>query len=193
MERPINVKQNKPKEEKPKASAKPSSETKSDKPVQQKAENLEVSPIEKPKASAKPSKKEEAIVNGLNLSTSKKHCMYIGDFIKGKSIDIAIAELSEVLKFKRAIPFRGEIPHRHGDMMSGRYPIKAIKFFIPMLKGLRGNSLANGLDLEKTKISFASPSWASRPRRRGGERFKRVNVVLKAMEMKDNQNTGEKK
>ncbi len=138
-------------------------------------------------------KKEEAIASGSALHASKKHCMYISNFIKNKSIDKAIADLESVLLFKQAIPFKGEIPHRKG-MHSGRYPIKVSAMFITMLKGLRGNCIVNGLDLDKTRIYYASASWASRPAKRGGARFKRTNVILKAKEIKmKEEKKGEKK
>jgi large subunit ribosomal protein L22 len=128
-------------------------------------------------------KKEEAIAKGLNLHASKKHCMYICRFIKDKPIDKAISELQEVIKLKRAIPFKGEIPHRHQlGVMSGRYPVKAAGQFIYLLKALKGNTIVNGLELEKTRIFYASANWASRPQKRGGARFKRTNVLLKAKE-----------
>ncbi len=138
---------------------------------------------EEKKEAPKIAKKHEAITKGNNLRCSLKHCMYICAFIKKKQIDTAIEELQEVLKFKRVIPFKGEIPHRKGKIMAGRYPIKAISQFIPMLKTLRGNVLANQMDLDKTRIYFASASWASRPAKRRGRRFKRTNVVLKAKEV----------
>jgi len=128
-------------------------------------------------------KKEEAIAKGLNLHASMKHCMYISRFIKNKTIDSAIHDLEDVLKLKRAIPFKGEIPHRGKGMMSGRYPLAAIKELIPVLKGLKGNVLANSMELDKTRIYFASPTWASRPAKRGGAHFKRTNILLKAREV----------
>lgn len=128
-------------------------------------------------------KKEEAVARGADMSISKKHCMYICKFIKGKDVDTSIKQLEEVIKLKRAIPFKGEIPHRHGDMMSGRYPVSASKVMIGVLKGLRGNIIANGMDVEKSKIYFASANWASRPARKGGMRFKRAHVILKAKEI----------
>ena len=72
--------------------------------------------------------------------------------------------------------------------MSGRYPINAALQFIKLLKGLKGNVIANGLELEKTRIYLASPSWAARPARGGGRHAKRTNVILKAKEF-----SGEKK
>jgi ribosomal protein L22 len=131
------------------------------------------------------SKKEEAIARGAGIEASKKHSMAICDFIKGKPIDQAIAELQQVLKFKRAIPMNGEIPHRKGKgMMSGRYPINTSKIFINILKALKGNVIVNGLDLEKTRIYYGSASWASRPQRAGGISAKRTNVILKAKEFR---------
>ena len=97
--------------------------------------------------------------------------------------------LSEVIKFKRVIPFKGEIPHRSQlGVMAGRYPIKASEYFITLLKGLKGNAIQNGLDLDKTRIYFGSANWASRPGRKGGTRFKRAHILLKAKEF-----TGAKK
>lgn len=130
-------------------------------------------------------KKEEAIAVGHSLPISLKHSMYISAFIKSRSIDNAIAVLTDVIGLRRAIPFKGEIPHRKGQgMMSGRYPESASKEFIRVLKNLKGNAIANGLDLENTRVYFSSPSWAARPVRRGGRKGKRVNLTLKAKEMK---------
>jgi ribosomal protein L22 len=138
-------------------------------------------------------KKEEAFARGLSLPISKKHAMYLCSFIKNKSVDAALSDLGDVLKFKKAVPYKGEIPHRHG-MMSGRYPLNATKAFISMLKGLRGNIIVSGMDIEKARITFASASWASRQRKAGGMRFKRTHVVLKAREivMKENKEKTEK-
>ena len=148
--------------------------------VEEPKENLEQK-VEK-KEAPKKQKKEESVARGLNLHASKKHSMYICNFIKGKSVDLAIKELNDVINLKRAIPFKGEIPHRKG-MMSGRYPVKTSEQFIPLLKALKGNILANGMDLDKTTIAIASANWSSRPQRRGGGRFKRTNVILIAKEI----------
>ena len=124
--------------------------------------------------------------------------------LKTKKIDNAIEDLELVLKMKKYVPFKGEIPHRKGPGMSGRYPLKAAKLFINMLKGLKGNVIANQMDLDKTRISLASATNASRPLRRGNVEAKRTNVILKAKEIisqkkkesnkeKSEKPTGEKK
>lgn len=132
---------------------------------------------------AKPTKKEEAMARGDSVRASKRHCMYICNFIKGKTVDQAIMELEQVVKMKRAIPFKGEIPHRKGDMMSGRYPVNAAKIFITMLKGLKGNILVNGMELEKTRIVSGISNWAARPAKRAGGKSKRTHVTLIAKEV----------
>ncbi len=151
-------------------------------------EKIETKKEEPKKESKKESKnepkKEEAIAKGINLHASKKHCMYICRFIKNKTVDSAISELEQVIKFKKPIPFKGEIPHRKGKgIMAGRYPIKTAAFFIKILKGLKGNILVNGLDPEKTRIYLTTSNWASRPVRREGRKAKRANVVLRAKEI----------
>ncbi len=128
-------------------------------------------------------KKYEAVARGFSLPISKKHSMYISNAIKGKKIDDAISYLQGVIKFKYPVPMKGEIPHRRGSIMSGRYPISASKHFINMLKALKGNVIVNGLELERTVISESSASWAARPQRSGGRRAKRVNLIMKAREV----------
>jgi len=157
------------------------------KKVEKKTESNVESKSEKktsPKKNEKPKvKKFETVAYGRSLPISKKHGMYICSFIKNKEIDKALSELALVIDFKKAVPFKGEIPHRKGKgMMSGRYPVKAAKLFINLLKALRGNVLVNGMELEKTRITIASTSWASRPMRTGGRLAKRTNVLLKAKE-----------
>jgi len=83
------------------------------------------------------------------------------------------------VKFKRAVPMKGEIPHRKGKIMSGRYPIKACTHFIKLLKQLTANAMVNELELEKTRIECKA-NKASRPYRRFGRtKFKRSHVTLK--------------
>ena len=129
-------------------------------------------------------KKDEAVVNGVSLPISTKTSSAICKFIKRKTIDKAIADLEEVLKFKKVIPMTGEIPHKKGKgIMSGRYPIKAIGFFIIMLKSLKANANMNGMD--EPIIVEAIPNRASRPYGRGGSiKRKRTHVKIKVMEKK---------
>ena len=130
-------------------------------------------------------KKTEAVARGLSVRAGKRHCMYICSFIKGKKIDVAIADLEQVIKLKKIVPYKGEVPHRKGKgMMSGRYPVNASKIFIAILKGLRGNVAVNGMDADKTVIVEAYANWAARPQRKGGVKSKRTHVNITAREAK---------
>lgn len=108
------------------------------------------------------SKKTQAEVNCMSVPISTKQAMAICKFIKYKRIDKAIADLKEVIKHKKIVPMRGEIPHRHGEgVMSGRYPLFASQNFITILKGLKGNANVNGI--EEPVIAEAVANFAPRP------------------------------
>jgi ribosomal protein L22 len=127
-------------------------------------------------------KKTEAVVNGKDLRISTKHSVAVCNFIRNKDVDIAIKELGEVSNKKRAIPMKGEIPHRKG-MMSGRYPVTAVNEFIKLLKSVKANAIMNELELEKVKI-FCKANIASRPRTRFGQgKHKRSHVQIKLVPM----------
>jgi ribosomal protein L22 len=127
-------------------------------------------------------KKTEAVINAKDLSIGRKHAVAICDFIRKKDIDVAIKDLEDVTNYKKAVPMKGEIPHRKGMSLasgSGRYPVKAAKIYIGLLKSLKANALVNDLELEKFKI-FAMANRASRPYKRFGQgRFKRSHVTIK--------------
>ena len=69
---------------------------------------------------------------------------------------------------RKAVPMIGEIPHRKGKMMSGRYPINASKQFIMLLKSLKANALVNELELENSVIKCKA-NLSQRPYKRFGE------------------------
>ena len=127
-------------------------------------------------------KKDEASVNGISLPISTKDSVAICKFIKHKSIDKAIADLELVEKFKKAIPMKGEVPHRKGKgMMSGRYMTKPVGYFIKLLKNLKANANVNGI--EEPVIVEAVPNRASRPYGRFGRiKRKRTHIHIKVVE-----------
>lgn len=128
-------------------------------------------------------KKDEAVVNNSGVPVSTKDAMAICRFIKRKPIEKAIADLKEVLVFKRAIPMKGEIPHRKGKIMAGRYPINAVKEFLIILKTLSANANVNGL--AEPIIAEAIPNKAPRPRGRfGAVERKRTHIKIIAREKK---------
>lgn len=125
-------------------------------------------------------KKTEAVVYGKDLPISTKHSVAICSFIRWKKIDEAMYLLGEVIRFKRAIPMKGEIPHRRGKgMESGRYPINAANQFIKLLKQLAANATVNEIELEKGIIECKADRAARPYRRFGDQKFKRSHVTLK--------------
>lgn len=134
------------------------------------------------KEQPKKPKKTEAVVNSFNLPISTKNSAAICRFIKNKKIENAIADLEQVLTYKKAIPMKGEIPHRKGKgMMSGRYPKKATEYFIKLLKNLSANANAN--EFVEPIIMEAVANIGSRPFGKFGRvRKKRTHVRIIAKE-----------
>ena len=150
----VEQKQPATQKEKEQPSTSPVSEKESQKTSAQETEQKKNTPSETTKPTAQKVKKETVSARGLSLSASKKVCMYIARYVRGKTIDQAIADLEDVRKYKKVVPYKGEIPHRtNPGIMSGRYPHKVAGMIIQVLKGLRGNALVNGMDLHKTQIT----------------------------------------
>lgn len=123
--------------------------------------------------------KKEAVVNARDVPLSKKHCMALCNLIRGGKIEKAIHDLREVMNMKRAVPMKGEIPHRKGNIMSGRYPVKAAGHFVKLLNQLSANATNNDVDLEEAIIECIA-NQASRPYKRFGTmKFKRSHVTLR--------------
>jgi ribosomal protein L22 len=127
-------------------------------------------------------RKDEASVEGISLPISTKDSVAICKFIKHKSIDRALVDLELVEKLKKAIPMKGEIPHRKGKgMMAGRYMTKPVGFFIKMLKNLKANANVNGI--EEPIIVEVVPNRASRPYGRFGRiKRKRTHIHIKVVD-----------
>ena len=100
-----------------------------------------------------PEKTSRAI--GKELHISKKHAFEISSAIKGMKLDDARDFLEQVVELKRAVPYRRytrNIPHKKG-MCTGRYPQKAAKEFLRVLKNLESNATYKGLDQENMRIT----------------------------------------
>lgn len=128
--------------------------------------------------------KKEAIARGLNLPISKKQAVSLCRFIKNKKPDDIIKSFAMVLKKKAAIPMMGGIPHRKGNLMSGRYPIKAIGYFTKLIKNAVANASVKGMDTEKIRIYGISNKGSAFPRtgRIRGRYSKRTHLTIIARE-----------
>lgn len=177
LEEKVEKVQEKKEEDNEKQKKESSEEIKDDKKIEEKK-------VEKPKQ-----KKTETVVNSHSLPISTKHSVAVCKFIKNKKIENAMADLQEVINKKSAVPMKGEIPHRKGKIMSGRYPKNAAKHFIKLLKTLTANANVNGLN--NPVISEAIANIAQRPRGKAGRvKRKRTHVKIVA---KEKSSKGEKK
>lgn len=136
-------------------------------------------------------KKDEVAVNGKGVPVSTKYAIAICKFIKHKTIENAIKDLEEVVALRKAVPMKGEIPHRKGKMMSGRFPKRASESFIMLLKSLLGN--ANNHDVDEPVISEAIANQGSRPYGKRGVKRKRTHITIIARSKKMEKKKSNKK
>jgi len=185
VETPKQAKQEAPKTPTDKPKQKASDSELTDKPKEESKPEEKKEEPKKPIQKTPVVKKDEVVVNGKSLGISTKTSTAICRFIMKKEIGDAIRDLEQVKLKKKAVPMRGEIPHKKGKgMMSGRYPQKATESFIRLLKSLVGNANAN--DIETPIITEAIANKASRPYGRFGRwQRKRTHVTIKAKEKKE--------
>ncbi len=93
---------------------------------------------------------------GKELRISRKHAHEIATAIKGKKVNEAREFLEDIIKLKKAVPFRRykkKVPHRKGKgICAGRYPQKAAKAFLKVLKNAENNAFYKGLDPNNMRI-----------------------------------------
>ncbi|MBU1199062.1 MAG: 50S ribosomal protein L22 [Nanoarchaeota archaeon] len=134
------------------------------------------------------SDKENVVkIVGRDLGISTKQAIEICSFIKNKPISKTISILEKVIEKQIPIPFTRFTEgagHKTG-MASGKFPVKASKQFINLLKTLEANAQNKGLGTE-LKIIHACAQRASSPMRHGRKRgisMKRAHVEIMAEEM----------
>ena len=91
---------------------------------------------------------------------SHKHAREIAVKIKGMSIETARDYLQDVVRLKRAVPFKrynNEVGHKSDTgVMAGRYPQKAATEFVKLIDNLESNAEYRGMDLDRLKIINAT-------------------------------------
>ncbi len=126
-------------------------------------------------------KRTEVSAKGINLPISTKDAKFVCKFILRKNLGDAIRDLQKVVVGKKAVPMRGEIPHRKGKGIdSGRFPKKAAENFIIVLRSLAAN--ANQSNIDEPVIIKAGANLASRPYGRFGRTQKKrthIEVIVK--------------
>ncbi len=98
---------------------------------------------------------------GRSLKISPKHAVEICNKIRGMKVEKAEAYLEDVIEMKTAVPFRRhnkKVGHKRGikGWPTGRYPVKAAKQILDILKNAEANAEYKGLDTENLKIMHIS-------------------------------------
>ncbi len=98
-----------------------------------------------------------AIASGRDLRISYKAAVEICSFIKGMNLIEAQKYLEDVIRKKKPIPFRrftGKAAHHRG--IQGwpivRWPVKAAREILKVLKSVEANAEYKGLDIDRLKI-----------------------------------------
>ena len=104
---------------------------------------------------------------------------------RGLMLTRAIQYLERCLEHKSIVPFRRYTggPGRHAmckqvNHHNGRWPEKSIKHVIALLRNLKSNAEAKGLDVEKCQISHVATQRAVQGRRRTYRAHGRISPYL---------------
>ena len=102
-----------------------------------------------------------AKASGRELDISHKHAREICKAIKGMLLDDAKNYLEDVIAMKRSVPFRRfkkKVGHRKDlqGFATGRYPVKAAKYILDVLKNVENNAEFKGLELDRCVIIHAA-------------------------------------
>ncbi|MFA6461617.1 MAG: 50S ribosomal protein L22 [Candidatus Woesearchaeota archaeon] len=128
-----------------------------------------------------------ARASSQNIPISTKQSIEISRNLRYKNTGMAKKLLEEVIAMKRAFPyyrFVHDIGHRAG-MSTGRYPQKASKEFLRLVKNVEANAHAKGLNTANLKITKIIANKASIPQT--GNRWhrgtKRTHIEIEVVEM----------
>ncbi len=126
---------------------------------------------------------------GYEMPISFKHAVEICRELRGKNIEDAKKILEDVIALRKPIPFRRykkKVAHKHGlnKWYAGRYPQKAARFILKVLKNLEANAEYKGLDLDKLIIVHAQAKMGRKIKRyipraygRATPRFQQLTTV----------------
>ncbi len=132
-----------------------------------------------------------------DADVSVKDMRELVNAVKKMKLDKAIEFLEKVIQLKEPVPFKrykGKIAHKRGmgdkwKWPSGRYPVKAAKYLLQLLKNVRNNAENKGLDTSKLVIEHIAAHkgitlkrWMPRAFGRSTPKFDRrcnVEVVVR--------------
>ena len=128
---------------------------------------------------------------GSSLRAHFKQCREVCHAIKGMKVSKSIAYLEDVLQYKQAIPFtkftggigrhaQGKLRNTPGDKV--RWPQKATKIVLDLVKNAEANAEMKGLDVEDLMIKHSQANRAfSRSRMNTSSARERETGSLRAL------------
>jgi large subunit ribosomal protein L22 len=108
---------------------------------------------------------------GRDMNVSFKDMIMVAEALRGKRIDKAIPMLEAAIALKQSIPYRRfnkGIGHRKGNTFKmGKFPQKAARYALAIVKNLQTNAEFKGYDSAKVKIIHSQALLGiCRPRRK---------------------------
>jgi large subunit ribosomal protein L17e len=150
--------------------------------------------------SVDPEPEKTSKAKGSHLRIHYKHCREIAQYTRGMKVSKAVTILEDVLKFKAVIPFvrhtggvgrKGMAKQAKSPGDKGRFPVKAVKVYLDLVKNAVANAETKNLEVEKLVIDHAQCNRAPAGRRRTYRAHGRIgkyasqpahiNIVLKEM------------
>ncbi len=128
-----------------------------------------------------------AKASGKDLPISTKKSVEICNMIRGRTVERSIRMLEEVVSLNRAVPFRRynqELPHQKG-VGPGRFPVKAAKEILKLLKSVETNAQNKGLNTASLVITLIKANKAGNQFRYGRQirrKMKRTHIDIEVTE-----------
>ncbi len=130
----------------------------------------------------------KAILSDVPIST--KQSIEIASFIRKKNLSMAKEMLNQVMLKKQAVPFRRfnrDMGHKPG-IAAGRYPIKAVKYFLQLLNLAEANAQFKNLNVNNLMIKIIKANKGTTTSRYGRQvrrKAKRTNLEIVVEESKE--------
>lgn len=129
---------------------------------------------------------QTAIARARNLAVSLKQSVELGRVMRYRHTHYAKEVLEEIIALRRAVPFRRfnrDMGHKAG-MAAGRYPQKAAREFLKLVKSVEANAQMKGLDTSSLVITQLVAHKASIPFSAGRQRHrtKRTHLDIEVAE-----------
>ena len=127
------------------------------------------------KYSIKPDEKAVKAM-GRDMNVSFKDMIILAETVRGKKIPKAIKLMEDVITLTRPVEYKRYstgIGHRKGNQPKcAKYPKKAAKYVLAILKNLEANAEFKGMDPENVKIIHSQAQLGvCRPRRKPKGRY----------------------